>query len=221
VRNLFQRVHRHLDPGDSLGELIFGLIMVMTFTLGTRLLSGGEPVDGTTLMIAAIGCNIAWGIIDAFLFVLGRVYERRRLASVADFLRQADTAAARDMVAGEFDGALAGMADEAERDKFYRAIAAAARRHPPARIKIHADDIKGAVIIFFLVLGTAIPAALPFLLIADGETALRVSNAVLVGCLFVVGSLWGRHVGSTPWVAGLLVMSLGAAMALIAVPLGG
>ncbi len=35
LKNLLPRLHRDLDPGDSLGELIFGLIMVLTFTLGS------------------------------------------------------------------------------------------------------------------------------------------------------------------------------------------
>jgi hypothetical protein len=39
--------------------------------------------------------------------------------------------------------------------------------------------------------------------------------------LFVVGFLWGRHVGSRPLVAGLLIMSIGLALVLIAIPLGG
>jgi VIT1/CCC1 family predicted Fe2+/Mn2+ transporter len=71
------------------------------------------------------------------------------------------------------------------------------------------------------VLVTAVPAALPFLLIEDGYVALRVSNFLLVGLLFVVGYLWGRHVGSKPLVAGLLIMSIGLALVLVAIPLGG
>lgn len=220
MRSLFSRFHHHLDPGDSLGELIFGLIMVLTFTLGTRILEGGEEVDGRTLMIAALGCNIAWGLIDGFLYVLGQVYERRRLASLAASLREAPPEAARALLAEATGDDLTALADPAARDRFYDAVAAAARRTEPLTGPT-AEDFRGAVTVFFLVVGTAIPAIIPFLLIADGETALRVSNAVLVALLFVIGWSWGRHVGARPWQAGLLVMSLGAAMALIAIPLGG
>ena len=79
----FQRLHRHIDPGSSLGEIIFGAIMVLTFTIGARLLWADEPSDGRELMVAAIGCNIAWGIIDAFLYLLGVAFERRRSGDAA------------------------------------------------------------------------------------------------------------------------------------------
>lgn len=217
----FAGLHRHLDPSDSLGELIFGLIMVLTFTLGARLLDSEEPADGNSLIVAAVGCNIAWGIIDAFLFVLGRVYERHRIANIAKALRKIDARAALPVLEAELGSPLAQKVAEAERERFYLAVAHAAHLHPPARVRVQPDDIKAAIVVFFLVLGTAVPAALPFLLIADGELALRSSNALLVGLLFLVGFQWGRHVGARPWVAGALVMALGASLALLAIPLGG
>ena len=70
----FHRLHRNLDPASTMGELIFGMIMVMTFTLGARVLGGDEPTDGRELMIAALCCNVAWGIIDAFLYLLGVIH---------------------------------------------------------------------------------------------------------------------------------------------------
>ena len=220
--SLFHRLHRHLDPADTLGELIFGLIMVMTFTIGARLLGGEEPTDGRDLLIAAIGCNLAWGIIDGFLYVLGRVFERRRLTSLLQAVRQErDETAAVAAIRGELDGDLTSLAGSQERDRFYGSIAAAARTRPAGPVKITAGDLRGAVLVLCLVLATAVPAALPFLLIQDGYVALRVSNVLLVGLLFVVGFLWGRHVGSRPLAAGLLIMSIGLALVLIAIPLGG
>ncbi len=219
--NILRRMHRHLDPGDSLSELIFGLIMVLTFTLGARLLEDEEAVDGDTLMIAAIGCNLAWGIIDAFLFVLGRVYERRRVATLAAYLHRAEEMPALAAIGRELENDLSAMVDDAERDRFHLALAKAARHHRRLAVRVLPADIHGAIVVFFLVLATAVPAALPFILIADGHVALRVSNALLVALLFVIGFLWGRHVGAKPWLAGFLVMLVGAALALIAIPLGG
>jgi|SoiMethySBSTD1v2_1073268.scaffolds.fasta_scaffold136477_2 VIT1/CCC1 family predicted Fe2+/Mn2+ transporter len=220
--SLFHRMHRHLDPADTLGELIFGLIMVLTFTIGARLLVEEGPTDGRELLIAAIGCNLAWGIIDGFLYVLGQVFERRRLASLIQAVQQErDDTAAMAAIRGELDGDLASLAGSQESDRFYASIAAAARARPAGPVKITAGDLRGAALVLFLVLATAVPAALPFLLIEDGYVALRVSNFLLVGLLFVVGFLWGRHVGSKPLVAGLLIMSIGLALVLVAIPLGG
>jgi VIT1/CCC1 family predicted Fe2+/Mn2+ transporter len=219
--NILRRLHRHLDPSESLGELIFGLIMVLTFTLGARLLEGEEPVDGNTLMIAAIGCNLAWGIIDGFLFVLSRVYERRRVATLAAFLHHADEMSALAAIERELENDLSAIVDDAERDRFYKLVARAARHRRHLAVHVLPEDIRGAVAIFCLVLVTAVPAALPFLLIGDGHLALRASNALLVALLFVIGFLWGRQVGAKPWLSGFLIMSVGAALALIAILLGG
>jgi hypothetical protein len=221
--SLFRRLHRTLDPGDTLAELIFGLLMVLSFTLGARLLGPEEPTDGRELLIAAIGCNIAWGIIDGCLYVLGCVFERRRIASVTEALRGArDERTALVALRAELDGDLTGLGDPAQRDGFYASIAGTARSGPTAQVKILAEDLRGAVRVFFLVVATAVPAAVPFLIWQDAYLALRISNALLVSCLFVIGFLWGRHVGSPrPAIAGAVIMAIGVILVLIAIPLGG
>ena len=60
-----------LSPGTRLGEILFGLIMTLTFTLGAGAYFGGRSERATTeLLYATIGCNIAWGIIDAALIAV-------------------------------------------------------------------------------------------------------------------------------------------------------
>jgi hypothetical protein len=73
-------IHRHLDRGEALGEVVFGLSMVLSFTVGARLLALEEGFDTTELVVGAVGCNIAWGVVDAALFVLGALYHRSRRA---------------------------------------------------------------------------------------------------------------------------------------------
>ena len=219
---LLRKLHRNLDPGTTLAELIFGLLMVLTFTLGARLLGPEEPTDGRELLLAAIGCNIAWGIIDGFLYVLGCVYERLRVANVLGSLRSpSDEPTAIAALEGEFDGDLVRLADATQRKRFYASIVTAARRGPDARPQLLAEDLRGAVRVFFLVVATAVPAALPFLILDNPYLALRVSNAFLLVCLFVIGFFWGRHVGARPLLAGTLIASIGVMLVLIAIPLGG
>ena len=40
-------VQLYLDPGEALGEVLFGLIMVLSFTVGARLLMVEEGFDTT------------------------------------------------------------------------------------------------------------------------------------------------------------------------------
>jgi hypothetical protein len=219
---VFSKLHRNLDPVDTLGEIIFGLIMVMTFTIGARILGADEPTDGRELLIAALGCNIAWGIIDGFLFLLVCVFERRRIASLHTALAQSESAAGLQLVRDELDSELTELGDAGDRERFYAAIAAAARRTKPGKVKVTLNDVRGAALACCLVIATAIPAALPFMFISDAYIALRVSNAILACLLFLVGFRWGKHIGSpSPALVGLLIMSVGVALVLIAIPLGG
>ena len=58
---------RHLDPASRMGEIMFGLIMVLTTTLTAGLAAESGPAGVRQLLHAAVGCNIAWGIIDAVM----------------------------------------------------------------------------------------------------------------------------------------------------------
>ena len=74
---------------------------------------------------------------------------------------------------------------------------------------------------FWLVFLTALPAALPFLVIRDAQIAMRVSNAVLIGLLFYVGWRWAGYTGASPWRTGLFMALLGVALVVVAIALGG
>ena len=52
-----------LDPSERTAEVLFGLIMVLTFT-GSLSAAEAGPDDIRAMLIGALGCNIAWGIID-------------------------------------------------------------------------------------------------------------------------------------------------------------
>lgn len=219
---MFSRLHRNLDPVETLGELIFGLIMVLTFTLGARLLGPDELTHGKELLIAAIGCNLAWGIIDGFLFLLSRIFERRRIASIcAGLATPGDDGAGFDALRNELSSDLAELGNVDDRERFYSSIATAARRRPTPPVRVTLNDLAGAGLVFCLVVATAIPAALPFLVVSDPYVALRLSNAILVGLLFLAGHWWGKHIGASPLLAGALIMAIGVVLVLIAIPLGG
>jgi hypothetical protein len=63
----YSRFVARLDPGERMGELLFGLIMVLTFTLGAGIELAGDRDETRSLLIAALGSNAAWGIIDGAL----------------------------------------------------------------------------------------------------------------------------------------------------------
>jgi hypothetical protein len=71
-------VQRHLDPASRIGEILFGLIMVLSVTLTAGLTVSEGRAGVRQLLVAALGCNIAWGIIWA-----AYVYTNRLVAGLA------------------------------------------------------------------------------------------------------------------------------------------
>jgi len=209
---------RHLDPAESLGEILFGLIMVLTFTLGASVAGGWER----GLILAAVGCNLAWGIIDGALFVMSRLFERSQKGRLIRAIRQApDSAAALAAIRLEMEPGLEAVTEPGDREQLYRSVHALIAHGTPARTEIRRDDWMGAFAVFVLVTVTALPAAAPFLVVRDPHLALRLSNWLLVALLFVVGRRWARHTDANPWVAGFASMGLGVLLVAVAIALGG
>jgi hypothetical protein len=215
-------IHRYIDPEDSLGEVLFGLIMALSLTLGARILSQRPDIDPTELVVAMIGCNIAWGIIDAVLYLLGSAFSRNRRVEFVRKLRTAKTeTAALEAIRGEFGLEDEPLMSDADRAAFHRVVLDIMRRASTERATLRRQDFQAAAIIVVLVSLTAVPGVLPFLVLSDGYLALRVANLIQVCLLFVVGYRWASHTGANPWRTGLIVVGLGIAMVAVAVALGG
>ena len=215
---------RHLDPGSSLGEVLFGLIMTLTFTLGAGLMLQEEGAEGAReLLIATIGCNIAWGIIDGALYIIGQVFDRGRLMRLGQKIRQTpDADAAREIVGGELDELLEPMTSAEERRQLYTRVVEQIRQRPAAlRGSVTKADLLGALVCFWLVFVASFPAAIPFFFIDEPWVALRVSNAVLLGLLFYTGFAWAKHTVAKPWVSGLAFLLGGLGLVVVAIALGG
>src|SRR5688572_23328981 len=58
-----------IDTEDRISEILFGLIMALTFTC-TISITQSDKASVNDMLIAALGCNTAWGLVDAVLYVL-------------------------------------------------------------------------------------------------------------------------------------------------------
>jgi VIT1/CCC1 family predicted Fe2+/Mn2+ transporter len=215
-------IHRYLDPADSLGELLFGLIMSLTFTLGARILSQRPDIDPHELVLALIGCNVAWGIIDGVLYLLGSVFSRNmRIQFVRRLKAAKGEAEAMAIIREEF-----GLEDEPnmsaeDRAAFHRVIFDIMGHASTKQARLRYEDIQAAAVIAVLVSLVALPGILPFLFLDDGYLALRLANFIQIVLLFLIGYRWARHTGANPWRTGLGVVALGVTMVLVAIALGG
>lgn len=214
---------RVLDPVVSLGEILFGLIMTLTFTLGAGIIIEEEGREGARqLLIALIGCNIAWGIIDAALYLLGELFDRGRLRRLGHSIRRAPSEqAATQFIAHELDDLLGNVTTPADRLGLYQRIASHLRSAPMTANRITKDDLLGALASFWLVFLSSVPAALPFVFMDDARDALRISNVILLSLMFCAGCAWARHTLARPWLVGLAFLVVGVALVVAAIALGG
>ena len=67
-----------LSPFERGAEIIFGILMAISVTAAAEITLGAE-VDVRELMLAALGCNLAWGLIDAVIYLLQLQFERHRV----------------------------------------------------------------------------------------------------------------------------------------------
>lgn len=214
-------VVRHLDPGSRLGEVLFGLIMVLCATLTTGVAAVGDPDGARELLYAAIGCNVAWGLIDAVMYVMGCMTAR---AGVAGLIRSIRASRSRpealELVRRDLGSRLEVSASERQTEELSRACLdyLSASEPPPIWVL---GDFFGAFACFWLVFLSCLPAALPFLLIAEPAVALRVSNLLLIGMLFAVGYKWASHAGTSRLLSGLVMVAIGLLLVGTAVVLGG
>ena len=58
---------RILSPIERVSEVLFGLIMVLTFTGSLSAAESGEA-EVRAMLVGAIGCNLAWALIDVIMY---------------------------------------------------------------------------------------------------------------------------------------------------------
>jgi VIT1/CCC1 family predicted Fe2+/Mn2+ transporter len=210
---------RVLDPIDRISEVLFGLFMVLTFTGTLSVLDSGRD-DVRSMLVAAIGCNIAWGFVDGVMYVLRNLVARGRKARLVRAVRAASRPEqAHRLIGGEI-GALASALGTAEFERLRQWIVAQPEQNLPV-VRVTGLDMRGAVAVFLLVFLSTFPVVLPFFFIADPGTAKRVSAAVAIVMLFLCGHAWGRYAGLKPWRTGLVMVVLGLIVEAIVIALGG
>ena len=64
-----------LNPVDRISEVLFGTIMVLSFTGAISAATDGRQ-EIRELLWAALGCNVAWGLVDAIMYLMNVVLER-------------------------------------------------------------------------------------------------------------------------------------------------
>jgi hypothetical protein len=219
IASLVPSSRRVLEPIDRISEVLFGLIMVLTFT-GSFSVAAANRDDVRAMLIAALGCNLAWGVIDGVLYLMGCMAERGRKLATFRAVRQAVTPAdGQREIAAALPPLAASLLQPAELEAMRLRLLA--MPEPAAGDRLHPADYWGAAGVFLLVFLSTLPVAVPFLLVGEAHTALRLSNAVAVLLLFFTGYAFGRASGRAPLVMGVGMVILGLALVGLTIALGG
>jgi VIT1/CCC1 family predicted Fe2+/Mn2+ transporter len=215
-------VERYLDPASRLGEVLFGLIMVLGVTLTAGLTVAGGPQGVRELLGAALGCNIAWGIIDGIMYVMNCMTERGEKARLIQAIQGAtDPRTALDIVRSEIEPRFETLTAPEDREALCRSILTYLAHGSAPTTRATKDDLYGALVCFWLVFISCLPAAVPFLVFSEPVRALRVSNLLLIAMLFLVGRKWAEYAYTNRLIAGLGMVSIGLALVGVAILLGG
>lgn len=199
-----------LNPVDRVSELLFGLFMALTFVGAVSAADAGRE-QVRSMFAAALGCNLAWGLVDAVMYLVRTVTDRGRLLTLVRSVRAAaDAESGRRLIERALSRDAAGLVSTAEIEAIRGRILA--QTPLPGRPRLNRDDLLAALAIFLIVVASTFPVVLPFALIQDVGLAKNVSRAIAVAMLFLGGLALGRYAGYGNWKVGFMMAGLGAAL---------
>jgi VIT1/CCC1 family predicted Fe2+/Mn2+ transporter len=208
-----------LDPLDRMSEILFGIIMVLTFTGSIRVAEAGQE-DLRAVLAAALGCNLAWGMVDAAMYLTATFMARAHITATLRRLRtrlEPDTAQRliTDLLPTELAAALTPQEVEMLRQRLNQ------QSLPAVEAGLTRADFRGAVAVFLLVFLSTFPVIVPLIVVRQPRLALFLSNAVAVVMLFFLGWSIGRHAGRPGWRAGVGMVLIGLVLVGVTMALGG
>ena len=204
---------------ERVSEILFGLIMVLTFTSSFRVIRAGDQ-EVREMLIGALGCNLAWGIIDAVFYLMSRLSEQGQgLVALRALRATNDPVEAHEIIGSTLPPLLASVLPQAE----YQMMRQKLNEMPelPAHPRLAKEDWLAAGRIFLLVFLSTLPVAIPFVLIHQPLLALRLSNAVGIVMLFGCGYAFGHFSGFRPGRVGIVMVLVGALLVGLSIALGG
>jgi len=173
-----------------------------------------------TMMITALGCNLAWGLADAVMYLVRTVTERSRNRTLLARLRGgADAAAGQALVAGVLPAGIAAVAKREDLEALRRRLVERLDAQAPPRLDW--NDIKGALGVFLLVVAATFPVVVPFMVVDSAAVAVQASRAVALVMLFLAGWLLARYAGGAPWLGGVAMAVTGVVLIAAIMALGG
>ena len=210
---------RVLEPIERISEVLFGLIMVLTFTCSFSVAEAGHA-EVRIMLLAALGCNFVWGIIDAIMYLMSCLAERARaIASLRGVRKATEPEKAQNQISRALPPVVAAVISQPSLEEIRQQLLQLPE--PPTHPRLTKSDWLSAVSVFLLVVISTFPVVLPFMFVGNALRAQRLSNAVAIVMLFLTGYAFGRCTGYHPRGVGIAMVVLGGILVGLTIALGG
>jgi hypothetical protein len=207
-----------LSPVERGCEIVFGILMTVSVASATQIGTAGQA-GVRELLIAALGCNLAWGMIDAAMYLLQAQFGRFRNQRI---VRELHAIGEEELFRARVRAELPPIIGPTLTHDTYAGIRRVAREWAPTRPGFWTgQELLAAAVIWLLVFCSTFPLVVPFLVFTDPWIALRSSNAVAVVMLFVLGWWIGRWSGASPGWSGTILALAGTVLAVLCILMGG
>jgi hypothetical protein len=115
-----------MSPIERVSEILFGLIMALSFTCAISVVET-DRIGVKEMLIGAIGCNIAWGVIDAIMYLMIEISQRGRDRTILNYVRNTrDEERAREFIGETLSPQIAAVMGKQSLESIRKAIIQAA-----------------------------------------------------------------------------------------------
>jgi VIT1/CCC1 family predicted Fe2+/Mn2+ transporter len=209
---------RILNPLERFSEILFGLIMVLSFTCAVSI-AEAERKDLRMMLIAALGCNLAWGIIDAVFYLTACLVESGRDAMLLRDVQRAGSEEAHRIIGNALPPKIADILQPPDFERIHENL----KQLPPpgAETRLFARDWLGGLAVFLLVFLSTFPVVVPFIFVHNVRLAFHLSNIVAITLIFASAHQLAAYAGLRPLRLGLIMVAVGGLLVVLTILLGG
>ena len=218
---------KYLSPSDRLTEIITGIIMTTAVIGATRIGIGSGHTDFLIIFSAAMGCDIAWGLVDGVLYIFGELTDRGRHVQLLKNLKsiQDETTAIELVVKKieeELDSPILQHFSRDDKVRISQGVVKFSTKITPENVHVSKKDVFGGITIFFLDVCAGLVLLIPFFILPNQMViATRISMVIALILLFLIGYKWAKITNRPKVQTGLIMMFLAIAIDVIVIILGG
>jgi hypothetical protein len=166
---------------------MFGVIMVVCFTCVLRAFPNAMDKVIGTVLLTALFCCIAWGLVDGIFYAWEAHYELDKKKKIqAKVQAPSDPKDVRELVEDDLGDTIVDLMDEKDKEQIYQIVEKNVTKIDLGRVNIK-EDLTTILIALGLVVGSSVIVMIPFLLFSPVTNALIISNITGILLLFIMG----------------------------------